>query len=158
MPTKVKQEPAWNNTVHDGPDLREEIANLKDALAVAQKNMQSQVDSVKSKLQKPAGTSSYNQGQTSANHDATCKCFYCYEIGHRWDVCPVKEQDIKDGKMRLDGRQLRFANGNPIPREEGMSIKAIVEKYMPSSMLVCLGIMPELPQDDLDVIVRPARS
>jgi hypothetical protein len=164
IPAQVKREPMERSIDRGHSDLREEIAIIKDTLAINQKNMQGFMDSIKATIQstkpaRPVNSGSYNQGQPRQNNDANAgasRCFYCYEMGHRWVVCPAKDQDQKDGKIKVDGNQLRFADGSPIPRIEGMSIKAIVAKYLPASMLVCLGMQPDLPQHedtpDLDPI------
>jgi hypothetical protein len=155
VPAQVKRESVERSIDRGHSDLREEIAIIKDTLAINQKSMQSFMDSMKatiqSKVSRPASSGSYNQGQSRQNNEAgagTSRCFYCYENGHRWVICPSKDQDQKDGKIKVDGNQLRFADGSPIPRIEGMSIKAIVAKYLPSSLLVCLGMQPELPQHE----------
>lgn len=113
--------------------------------------MQSQMDSFKNTVQGrnngQSNQTSYSQGQqrpqyqNSAPANANRGCYYCFDPKHRWVACPDKEQDVKDGKIKVEGNSLRFADGTSIPRIEGMSIKAIVAKYLPTSLLV-LRILP----------------
>jgi hypothetical protein len=153
-PPQIKREPVERSL--EQSDLREELASLKDTIAVTQKNMQSYMDSFKSTLQtklvRPPNQSNYAQGQQRQNNDAGSAnnrgCFYCFDPRHRWIVCPEKEQDVKDGKIKVEGNNLRFADGSPIPRMEGMSIKATVAKYLPTSLTAWFGIQPELPQEE----------
>lgn len=157
-PAQVKREPSTSQLEQE--DWRAEMASLKDTMDIRFRSIQSFMDSQRSaapRPSRPAGNSGYGQQQSSQGNDdySSGKCFYCYETGHRWMNCPVKDQDIKEGKVKLIGRELRYGDGSPIPRENGMSMKAIIEKHMPTFLLSCLGLLPELPQDEeVDPITR----
>jgi hypothetical protein len=62
-------------------------------------------------------------------------CYYCGEIGHQQPTCAVKDQHIREGKIRLDEvtRRLTFMDGTPIHRNlPGNNNKERVERYIAS--------------------------
>lgn len=125
---------------HEQPDLEklfEEIATIKDTVNVHHKNSQSNMDAFQARiLNQMKGLSGspavVTQRQTGAPGSGTPRgCYYCDDPSHRWVQCPHKEQDLKDGKIKISGNNIRFWNGDYIPREDGVSTKDMVTAKLP---------------------------
>ncbi|XP_006457273.1 hypothetical protein AGABI2DRAFT_123141 [Agaricus bisporus var. bisporus H97] len=152
--------------------VHQELNQLKDTLVINQKSVQGSIDALKAAIATQVTSSrndnNYRSGGGFQNNPRPMEprqgCFYCGE-DHRWINCAYKAQDEKDGKIKIDGNKVRFANGTGIPREPGATIRDSVKKYLPVTVALQIygGIGEDLEIDTgtpdmVDTPVAPKAS
>ncbi|EKM77000.1 hypothetical protein AGABI1DRAFT_130726 [Agaricus bisporus var. burnettii JB137-S8] len=156
----LKRETPIPSAVHMSTEIEtvhQELNQLKDTLQINQKSVQGSIDALKATIATQASNlrneSSYRSGGQFQNNQRSMEprqqgCFYCGE-DHRWVTCPHKAQDERDGKIKIDGNKVRFANGTGIPRDPGATIRDSVRKYLPVTVALQIygGIDQELEPD-----------
>lgn len=129
----------------DFEKLFEEMASIKDTVNVHVKNSQSNMDAFQARIAKEMKTLNgppavITQRQTGTPGSGPPRgCYYCDDPSHRWVQCPHKEQDLKDGKIKIFGNNIRFWNGDYIPREDGVSTKDMVAAKLPPMVVNWYG-------------------
>jgi uncharacterized coiled-coil protein SlyX len=125
-------------------------AQMKDSMVVHEKQMKALVESFKN-----TGPSR-NPGQSAGPPPPKrLICFYCGKLGHGWNFCQARDEDVKAGRIRIEENKAYFADRTPIPQGDGPIRERVLERFGLNDNIVASNAyiqMPlELPQGMLEI-------